>query len=63
MIPINADLAPGLVTLRIVILFAILYVLAVILTFEFVNKGFRRVFIIAGFFVSAVLAALLERVI
>lgn len=63
MIPIDTHLALELVTLRIVILFAILYVLAVILTFEFVNKGFRRVFLIAGFFVSAVLAALLERVI
>ena len=63
MIPIDTNLALELVTLRVAILFAIVYVLAVILTFEFVNKGFRRAFLIAGFFVSAFLAALLERVI
>lgn len=63
MIPIDQNLALGLITLRIVILFANLYALAVILTFEFVTPGFRRVFLIAGFFASGVLAALLERAI
>lgn len=63
MVPIDTNLALKLITLRIVILFAIVYVLAAILTFEFVTPGFRRVFLIVGFFVSAVLAALLERVI
>ncbi len=63
MIPIDQLMAPEFIPLRVVILFAIVYALAVNLTFEFVNKGFRRWFLIAGFFVSAVLAALLERVI
>lgn len=62
-IPIDTNLAAGLIALRIAILFALVYALAVVLTFEFVQRGSRRFFLIAGFFGSGVLAAALERVI
>ena len=63
MIPIDTHLAEGLIALRIAILFALFYALAVVITFEFVPRGSRRFYLIAGFFGSAVLAAVLERVI
>lgn len=63
MIPIDINLAMELITLRVAILFSIFYALTVIIIFGFVRAGSRRNFLIAGFFVSAVLAALLERVI
>jgi hypothetical protein len=62
-IPIDTNLAAGLIALRIAILFALIYALAVVLTFEFVPRGSRRFYLIAGFFVSAFLAALLERIV
>ena len=62
-LPIDTHLAADLIALRLVILFSIVYALTVIIIFEFVRAGSRRNFLIAGFFGSAVLAAVLERVI
>lgn len=61
MIPIDTNLAAGLIALRILILFAIVYVLAVIVVFEFVRPGMRKPFLLSGLFAALGTAFILER--
>lgn len=61
MIPIDTNLAAGLIALRILILFAIVFVLAVIAVFEFVRPGMRKPFLVSGFFAALGISFVLER--